>query len=94
VEVTNLNSLGRFLGYFLIWQGTTRAQSRPTQLRRKAAKSKNSQVDCNFISFPSLEHHAQQKIDTIKIVYILAAGNYLQLHFIQQRPLKINKIPN
>ncbi|WP_421797071.1 LytR/AlgR family response regulator transcription factor [Haliscomenobacter sp.] len=32
-------------------------------------------------------NNARQKIDTADIVYIAAAGNYTQLHFLQQRPL-------
>ena len=32
-------------------------------------------------------NNARQKIDTADIVYISAAGNYVQLHFHQQRPL-------
>lgn len=32
-------------------------------------------------------NNARQKIDTADIVYISAAGNYVQLHFLQQRPL-------
>ena len=31
--------------------------------------------------------NARQKIDTADIVYVAAAGNYVQLHFPQQRPL-------
>ena len=52
----NAIKLQSCLGYFLIWQGTTKAHSRPTQLRSNAAKSKKSQADCNFILFPSLKN--------------------------------------
>lgn len=31
-------------------------------------------------------NNARQKIDIANIVYISAAGNYVQLHFLQQRP--------
>ncbi|AEE48921.1 LytR/AlgR family response regulator transcription factor [Haliscomenobacter hydrossis] len=36
-------------------------------------------------------NNARQKIDTADIVYIAAAGNYVQLHFLQQRPLLANE---
>lgn len=32
-------------------------------------------------------NNARQKIDTADIVYVAAAGNYVQLHFLHQRPL-------
>lgn len=39
-------------------------------------------------------NNARQKIDTANIVYIAAAGNYVQLHLLQQRPVLASETMN